>query len=114
MRRRHSEQLLDNEQLSGAFTALGASYISVSRATVIDDVAGREKLFLAINIVGQIAADLAASEIAAPPGSFAFSAERTGSQWRSASAAQWGETSCRPAGINPKVPFQLSKPLGNA
>lgn len=48
------EQLLDNELLAEAFTALEASYISAWRATGIDDVGGREKLFLAINVVGKV------------------------------------------------------------
>jgi hypothetical protein len=48
------EQLLDNELLAEAFTALEASYISAWRATGIDDTTGREKLFLAINIVGKV------------------------------------------------------------
>ena len=49
-----AEELLDNELLAAAFTALEASYISAWRATGIDDVTGREKLFLAINIVGKV------------------------------------------------------------
>ncbi len=48
------EQLLDNELLAEAFTALEASYVSAWRATGIDDTTGREKLFLAINIVGKV------------------------------------------------------------
>jgi len=47
-------ELLDNELLAEAFTALEAGYISAWRATGIDDVTGREKLFLAINIVGKV------------------------------------------------------------
>ena len=54
-----AEELLDNELLAGAFTALEASYISAWRATVVDDVNGREKLFLAINIVGKVRDHLA-------------------------------------------------------
>jgi hypothetical protein len=52
-------ELLDNELLTEAFTALETSYTSAWRATVIDDVAGREKLFLAINIVGKVRDHLA-------------------------------------------------------
>jgi hypothetical protein len=48
------EELLDNELLGEAFSALEASYISAWRATGIDDSSGREKLFLAINIVGKV------------------------------------------------------------
>jgi hypothetical protein len=49
-----AQALLDDELLSEAFSALEASYASAWRGTVIDDVAGREKLFLAINIVGKV------------------------------------------------------------
>jgi hypothetical protein len=54
-----AEELLDNELLGGAFTALEASYISAWRATGIDDSSGREKLFLAINIVSKVRDHLA-------------------------------------------------------
>jgi len=54
-----AEELLDNELLAEAFTALEATYISAWRATAIDDSAGREKLFLAINIVGKVRDHLA-------------------------------------------------------
>ena len=47
-----AQELLDNELLGEAFRALEENYASAWRATIIDDVAGREKLFLAINIVG--------------------------------------------------------------
>jgi hypothetical protein len=46
--------LLEDELLVGAFDALEASYSSAWRQTLIDDVAGREKLFLAINIVSKV------------------------------------------------------------
>jgi hypothetical protein len=49
-----AQELLHNELLADAFTALEASYISAWRATGIDDSTGREKLFLAINIVGKV------------------------------------------------------------
>jgi len=49
-----AEALLDNELLSEAFAGLENSYTSAWRATGIDDVAAREKLFLAINIVGKV------------------------------------------------------------
>jgi hypothetical protein len=54
-----TQELLDNELLAEAFTALEASYISAWRATGIDDSSGREKLFLAINIVGKVRDHLA-------------------------------------------------------
>ena len=49
-----AKALLDDELLAGAFDALEASYTLAWRQTLIDDVAGREKLFLAINIVGKV------------------------------------------------------------
>jgi hypothetical protein len=49
-----AQDLLDSELLSEAFKGLEDSYTSAWRATGIDDVAAREKLFLAINIVGKV------------------------------------------------------------
>lgn len=49
-----AQELLDNELLSEAFTGLEDSYTAAWRASTIDDIAAREKLFLAINIVGKV------------------------------------------------------------
>lgn len=49
-----AQNLLDNELLAEAFAGLESSYTAAWRATTIDDVSGREKLFLAINIVGKV------------------------------------------------------------
>lgn len=49
-----ARQLLDNELLAEAFASLEDAYAKAWRSTVIDDSAGREKLFLAINIVGKV------------------------------------------------------------
>lgn len=49
-----AQSLLGNELLTDAFTALESSYTEAWRTTTIDDVSGREKLFLAINIVGKV------------------------------------------------------------
>jgi hypothetical protein len=49
-----AQNLLDNELLAGAFKGLEEAYSAAWRATLIDDVAAREKLFLAINIVGKV------------------------------------------------------------
>ena len=49
-----AQQLLDNELLSEAFSALEGSYTTAWRATTIDDAGVREKLFLAINVVGKV------------------------------------------------------------
>jgi hypothetical protein len=50
----HARKLLDNELLIEAFAGLEDSYTAAWRATTIDDVTAREKLFLAINIVGKV------------------------------------------------------------
>ena len=47
-----AQNLLDNELLAETFQELEDSYTAAWRATTIDDVGAREKLFLAINIVG--------------------------------------------------------------
>lgn len=49
-----AQDLLDSDLLTESFRTLEENYASAWRATVIDDVAGREKLFLAINIVGKV------------------------------------------------------------
>ena len=54
-----AQDLLDNELLSEAFKGLEDSYAAAWRATGIDDVAAREKLFLAINVVGKVRDHLA-------------------------------------------------------
>lgn len=46
--------LLENPLLKEAFATLEAAYIGAWRNTTIDNVAGREKVFLAINIVGKV------------------------------------------------------------
>lgn len=54
-----AQELLESELLSEAFAALEQSYTSAWRATTIQDVAARENLFLAINIVGKVRDHLA-------------------------------------------------------
>jgi len=49
-----AQQLLDNELLAEAFKGLEDNYTAAWRATTIDDAGAREKLFLAINIVGKV------------------------------------------------------------
>lgn len=49
-----AQELLDNELLGEALKTLEDSYTSAWRSTTIDDVSSREKLFLAINIVGKV------------------------------------------------------------
>ena len=49
-----AQDLLGNELLSEAFKGLEDNYTAAWRATGIDDVAAREKLLLALNIVGKV------------------------------------------------------------
>jgi hypothetical protein len=49
-----AQSLLENEMLKGAFKALEDSYMAAWRATTIDEVGSREKLFIAINIVAKV------------------------------------------------------------
>jgi hypothetical protein len=49
-----AQDLLDNELLTEAFKGLEDNYTAAWRATTIGDVGAREKLFLAINIVGKV------------------------------------------------------------
>jgi hypothetical protein len=49
-----AQDLLDSELLTEAFKGLEDNYTAAWRATTIDDVGAREKLFLAINIVGKV------------------------------------------------------------
>jgi hypothetical protein len=54
-----AKQLIDNDLLQSAFTGLEEAYTAAWRATTIDEIAAREKLFLAINIVGKVRQHLA-------------------------------------------------------
>src|SRR6516164_2652292 len=49
-----AEALLSDELLTEAFRTLEDAYTAAWRSTRIDDIAGREKLFLAVNIVGKV------------------------------------------------------------
>jgi hypothetical protein len=49
-----AQRLLDDKMLQDAFKGLEEAYTGAWRATTIDDVSGREKLFLAINVVGKV------------------------------------------------------------
>ena len=55
-----AQELLDNDLLREAFDGLEDTYAAAWRATTINDVAAREKLFLAVNIVGKVRDNLAA------------------------------------------------------
>jgi len=54
-----AKALLDDELILEAFDKLETNYVAAWRGTAIDDMAGREKLFLAINIVGKVRDHLA-------------------------------------------------------
>ncbi len=49
-----AQALLNDETLISAFKGLEETYTAAWRATTIDDVSAREKLFLAINVVGKV------------------------------------------------------------
>jgi len=53
-RARGADALLKNDLLNEAFKGLEDTYTAAWRSTTIDDVSAREKLFLAINIVGKV------------------------------------------------------------
>jgi hypothetical protein len=53
-RGRRAQALIEDDLLAGAFKGLEEAYTAAWRNTTIDDVAAREKLFLAINIVGKV------------------------------------------------------------
>jgi hypothetical protein len=49
-----ARDLLENDLLAEAFEGLEAAYIAAWRSTTIDDNPGREKLFLAVNVIGKV------------------------------------------------------------
>lgn len=49
-----AQDLIDNQILEGAFTGLEDAYTAAWRSTTVDQIDAREKLFLAINIVGKV------------------------------------------------------------
>jgi len=49
-----ARDLLDNEILTDAFKTLEESYTAAWRNTHVDEAQAREKLFLAVNIVGKV------------------------------------------------------------
>lgn len=56
-----AERLLADELLVEAFATLENAYATAWRSTAIDDASGREKLFLAINVVGKVRDHLSAA-----------------------------------------------------
>lgn len=53
-RARKAEALLKDDLLAEAFTSLEAAYIGAWRATHVLDDKGREKLFIAVNVIGKV------------------------------------------------------------
>jgi hypothetical protein len=49
-----AKQLLEDELINEAFAGLEAAYINAWRTSIITDINAREKLFLAINVVGKV------------------------------------------------------------
>lgn len=49
-----AQHLLNDDILQAAFTSLETAYVDRWRATHIDDDKGREKLFIAVNVVGKV------------------------------------------------------------
>lgn len=49
-----AKTLLESELLTEAFKGLEDAYTAAWRGTTIEDVSGREKLFLAINVIGKV------------------------------------------------------------
>lgn len=53
-RARKAESLLNDDMLAECFKTLEETYTYAWRNTTIEDVGAREKLFLAINVVGKV------------------------------------------------------------
>lgn len=49
-----AQQILDDELFTEAFKALEASYIETWKQTTVLDTASREKLHLAVNMIGKV------------------------------------------------------------
>lgn len=49
-----AQHLLNDDILQEAFTTLETAYVERWRATHIDDDKGREKLFVAVNVIGKV------------------------------------------------------------
>jgi hypothetical protein len=58
-RAEQARAMLENSVLAEAFATLERTYVEAWRTTHVDDSAAREKLFLAVNIVGKVRDQLA-------------------------------------------------------
>jgi len=54
------QSLLENEHVAGAFDALEASYIEAWKVAAPRDAEGREKLWMAVQVVGKVKSHLEA------------------------------------------------------
>lgn len=50
----HAQSLINDELLAEAFAKLEEAYVASWRTTNFDDTPGREKLFIAINVIGKV------------------------------------------------------------
>lgn len=50
----HAQSLIRDELLAECFSKLEEAYIATWRSTSFEDMAGREKLFIAINVIGKV------------------------------------------------------------
>jgi len=55
-----AQDLIDNELLAESFKTLEDAYIAAWRQSPIEDTAAREKLFLAVNVIGKVRDNLIA------------------------------------------------------
>jgi hypothetical protein len=53
-RAQQARTLLESDLLKESFKSLEDAYTAAWRATKIEDVTGREKLFLAVNVIGKV------------------------------------------------------------
>src|SRR5262249_52360042 len=58
-RAERASALLTDDILAEAFVTLERNYVDAWRTTHVDDTAAREKLFLAVNIIGKVKEQLA-------------------------------------------------------
>lgn len=54
-----AKALIENDLLNEAFTELEEAYIAKWRSTAVLDDKGREKLFIAVNVIGKVKEHLA-------------------------------------------------------
>jgi hypothetical protein len=55
-----AQELLDNEMLKDAFDTLRHAYLNAWETTHANDTDARERLFLAVNVIGKVRAHLTA------------------------------------------------------